>query len=114
MPTVVGCADSPRSLKADVDSRLFSPGEEITINPGEKITITADSNPSSRTYKWMNATGTATGDSINVDMLVGQSLTVVVCNTIPIPAPHSACTEYSATVAVTGKCCLTLIVLYEF
>ncbi|KAI0233388.1 hypothetical protein LSAT2_016349 [Lamellibrachia satsuma] len=93
---------SPRSLKADVDSRLFSPGEEITINPGEKITITADSNPSSRTYKWMNATGTATGDSINVDMLVGQSLTVVVCNTIPIPAPHSACTEYSATVAVTG------------
>ena len=115
LSTVMGCfVDRARSLK--VNSRVHSPGEEITITVGEKITITADSNPAPANYTWVNTTSNAiiaTGDSITVtgDMLGSQSLNLVVCNTIPIPSPHSTCSEYPMNIKVKGKCCLMLIVL---
>lgn len=109
--------DFPRSLKAKVDSRSYSPGEEIKITAGYKLMITADSNPAPKTYKWMSAKSNdviETRDSITVtaDILRNQSLKVVVCNNIPIPTPHSACKDFAFNITGKSKCGLMLIVLW--
>ena len=104
---VESLVDGPRSLKTNVSSGLYSPGETITI--------TADSNPATRNYTWVNTTSNdviQTGDSITLtaDMLGSHSLQVVVCNTIPIPSAHTSCSDYPLNIIVRSKCCLVLII----
>ena len=95
-------SDGPRSLAVN-----FTSGENIVV--GEVITVTADSNPPITNYTWKNTTSNeiiATGKSITVtvEMLGSQSLKVVVCNTIPIPSPHTVCSDFPVNVVVISKC----------
>ena len=92
----------------------FSSGENIVV--GEVMTVTADSNPATRNYTWKNTTSNeiiATGDSITVtvEMLGSQSLKAVVCNTIPIPSPHTVCNDFPVNVVVISKCVYIIFIL---
>jgi len=73
------------------------------------MTVAADSNPGKRNYSWKNTMSNeiiATGDSIVItDTMIGnQSLEAVVCNTIPLPSPHTVCSEFPVNVVVISKC----------
>ena len=91
--------------------------EKDSYNPGDKVKVTADSNPSTITYKWVT---TATNDTLGTedtiditDEMVGsQSLKVIVCNTIPIPKATSNCEERQLEVTVMSKCLLMLVVCW--
>ena len=83
---------------------------------GERMTVTADSNPGKRNYTWENTTSNeiiATGDSIAVtEQMVGnQSFKAVVCNTIPLPSPHTVCSDFSLNVVVIGKCVSIIVIV---
>ena len=80
------------------------------------MTVTADSNPGKRNYKWENTISNEiieTGDSITVTetMLGNQSLKAVVCNTLPIPSPHTVCSNFTVNVVVIGKCVSIIVIL---
>ena len=88
------------------NGRANTSGENIVV--GEVMTVTADSNPATRNYTWKNTTSNdtiATGESITVtlEMVGSQSLTAVVCNTIPIPSPHTVCSDVLVNVVVKSK-----------
>ena len=66
--------------------------------PGDTIKVTAESNPSNRTYEWVNTAtdgmlGTKDTITITEEMLGSQSLKGIVCNTIPIPTANTICKE---------------------
>ena len=80
------------------------------------MTVTAESNPGKRNYTWENTASNetiATGDSIAVteNMLGKQSLKAVVCNTIPIPSPHTVCSNFPVNVIVISKCVSIIFIL---
>ena len=80
------------------------------------MTVTADSNPGKRNYTWENTTSNetiATGDSIAVteNMLGNQSFKAVVCNTIPIPSPHTVCSNFPVNVVIISKCVSVIFIL---
>ena len=82
------------------------------------MTVTADSNPGKRNYTWKNTTSNeiiATGDSIAIteEMRGKQSLKAVVCNTIPIPSPHTVCSDFTVNVVVISKC-VSIIFILEY
>jgi len=99
------------------NGRANTSGENIVV--GEVITVTADSNPTTRTYTWKNTTSNdtiATGESITVtlDMFGNQSLIAVVCNTIPIPSPNTVCSDLLVDVVVISKCVSIIFILGGF
>ena len=91
-------ADGPRSLVVEPAQNTYFPGNEIKV--------TADSNPTSRTYKWVNM---STGDTIETtdtftiteDMLGSQSLKVIVC--VPISSSNTICKELPLNFTVIRK-----------
>ena len=94
--------------------RAHTSGENIVV--GEVMTVTADSNPATRNYTWKNTKSNeiiATGESITVtvEMLGSQSLKAVVCNTIPIPSPHTVCSDFPVNVVVISKCVSIIFIL---
>ncbi|KAI0238110.1 hypothetical protein LSAT2_011258 [Lamellibrachia satsuma] len=92
--------------------------EKDSYNPGDKVKVTADSNPSTITYKWVT---TATNDTlgtedtidINDEMVGSQPLKVIVCNTMPIPKATSNCEErqFNVTVMSTSASAVIGVVL---
>ena len=97
------------------NGRAHTSGENIVV--GEVMTVTADSNPATRNYTWKNTTSNeiiATGESITVtvEMLGSQSLKAVVCNTIPIPSPHTVCSDFPVNVVVISKC-VSIIFIFD-
>ena len=89
----------------NVNGRIYTSGEKVVV--GEVITVTADSNPAKRNYTWTNTTSNeivATGESFILDVLGSQSIIVEVCNVIPIPSPHTVCSDVPVNVVVTSKC----------
>ncbi|KAK2181977.1 hypothetical protein NP493_372g00000 [Ridgeia piscesae] len=93
----------PQALAVRFNGHVVTNGGNIFV--GERMTVTADSNPEKRNYTWENTTSNeiiATGDSIVVTetMLGNQSLKAVVCNTIPLPSPHTVCGDFPVNVVV--------------
>lgn len=85
-------------------------------SPGDEVKITADSNPSAMTYKWVNTETSATlgtEDTITItdEMLESQSPKVIVCNIVPIPKAKTNCKELQLNVTLKSKCLLILMVL---
>ena len=96
------------------NGRAHTSGENIVV--GEVMTVTADSNPATRNYTWKNTTSNEiieTGESITVtvEMLGKQSLKAVVCNTIPIPSPHTVCSDLPVNVVIISKCVSIIFIL---
>ena len=107
-------SDGPRLLAVKCNGRANTSGENIVV--GEVMTVTADSNPATRNYTWKNTTSNEiieTGESITVtvEMFGRQSLKVVVCNTIPIPSPHTVCSDLPVNVVVISKCVSIVFIL---
>ena len=107
-------SDGPHALAVRYNGDAVTNG--INISVGERMTVTAESNPGKRNYTWENTTSNeimATGDSITVtEKMVGhQSLKAVVCNTIPLPSPHTVCSDFPVTVVVIGKCVSIMVIL---
>ena len=96
------------------NGHVITNGRNIFV--GERMTVTAESNPGKRNYTWENTASNetiATGDSIAVteNMLGKQSLKAVVCNTIPIPSPHTVCSNFPVNVIVISKCVSIIFIL---
>ena len=97
-----------------LNGRVVTNGGNIFV--GERMTVTAESNPGKRSYTWENTISNeiiATGDSIAVteNMLGNQSFKAVVCNTIPIPSPHTVCSNFPVNVVVISKCVSIIFIL---
>ena len=110
-------SDGPHALAVRFNGHIVTNGGNIFV--GERMTVTADSNPEKRNYTWENTTSNeiiATGDSIVVTetMLGNQSLKAVVCNTIPLPSPHTVCGDFPVNVVVISKCLSMLFILDGF
>ena len=107
-------SDRPHALSVKCNGHVITNGGNIFV--GERMTVTAESNPGKRNYTWENTASNetiATGDSIAVtEHMVGkQSFKVVVCNTIPIPSPHTVCSNYPVNVVVISKCVSVISIL---
>ncbi|KAK2154983.1 hypothetical protein NP493_2116g00009 [Ridgeia piscesae] len=98
----------PHALAVKCNGDVVTNGGNIVV--GERMTVTAESNPGKRNYTWENTTSNetiATGDFIAVteNMLGNQSFKAVVCNTIPIPSPHTLCSNFPVNVIVINTYC---------
>ena len=107
-------SDGPHSLAVTCNGHEVPNGGNIVV--GERMTVTADSNPEKRNYTWENTISNetiATGDSFAItdNILGNQSLKAVVCNTIPIPSPHTVCNEFPVHVVVISKCVSIIFIL---
>ena len=106
--------DGPHAVAVKFNGQVDTNGGHIFV--GERMTVTADSNPGKRNYTWKNITSSeiiATGDSIAIteEMRGKQSLKAVVCNTIPIPSPHTVCSDLTVNVVVISKCVSIIFIL---
>ena len=93
---------------ADGPQMLVMKPERDSYYPDDKIKVTAESNPSDRTYEWVNTATHGTlskTDTITIteEMLGSQSLKVVVCCIIPIPLANTICKERQMNFTVIRK-----------
>ena len=85
----------------------MDPAQE-SYDPGVEIKVSAESNPSSRTYKWVNTTTDntlETSDTIRIteSMRGKQSVKVIACNTVPVTPAKTLCTELNLNFTVPSK-----------
>jgi len=83
------------------------PAQE-SYDPGVEIKVSAESNPSSRTYKWVDTTTDntlETSDTITIteSMSGNQSIKVIVCNTVPVKPAKTLCKELNLNFTVASK-----------
>ena len=86
---------------------MVDPAEE-SYDPGVEIKVSAESNPSSRTYKWENTTTDTTLETsdtftITESMHGQQSIKVIACNTVPVTPAKTLCTELHLNFTVRSK-----------
>ena len=93
---------------ADGPQMLMVERERDTYYPGDTIKVTTESNPSDRTYEWVNAStdailGREDTFLITEEMLGSQSLKVIVYNIIPIPHANAIYKECQLHFTVIRK-----------
>ena len=94
----------------------MDPAQEA-YDPRVEIKVSAESNPSSRTYKWVNTTTDNTLETsdtftITESMHGQQSIKVIACNTVPVKPAKTLCKELNLNFTVPSKwiTCLTPLV----
>ena len=107
-------SDGPHALAVTCNGDAVTDRRNILV--GERMTVTADSKPEKRTYTWENTISNekiATGDSITLteNMIGNQSIKAVVCNTIPLPSPHTVCSDFPVNVVVISKYVSIIVIL---
>ena len=86
---------------------MLDPAQE-SYHTGDKVKVSAESNPSSRTYEWVNTTTDETLEtsdtiSINESMIGEHSIKIIACNIIPVSPAKTVCQELRLNFTVTSK-----------